>query len=125
MAALHAEGLPVPAVVASSDDAVVDGRPFVLMEMVHGDRVEPAIAAGSNPLRLASSAVEVLRRLQAVPAAKTSVWISRASKPRRSTISAFSAAARMAAPTRVRSTNRTIPAATPRQIASTRIRYAE
>src|SRR5207247_5453033 len=56
MAALHAEGLPVPAVVASSDDAVVDGRPFVLMEMVHGDRVEPAIAAGSNPLRLASSA---------------------------------------------------------------------
>src|SRR5437763_16308745 len=73
MAALHAEGLPVPAVVASSDDAVVDGRPFVLMEMVHGDRVEPAIAAGSNPLQLASSAVEVLRRLQAVPAAKTGI----------------------------------------------------
>jgi len=73
MAALHAEGLPVPAVVASSDDAVVDGRPFVLMEMVHGDRVEPAIAAGSNPLRLASSAVEVLRRLQVVPAAKTGI----------------------------------------------------
>src|SRR5438270_3647793 len=47
MAALSAQGLPVPAVVATSEDPVVDGRPFVLMEAVHGERVEGAIAAGS------------------------------------------------------------------------------
>jgi len=73
MAALHAQGLPVPAIVATSQDPVVDGRPFVLMEEVHGDRVEQAIDAGSNPLQLASSAVDVLRRFQAVPLESTGI----------------------------------------------------
>jgi aminoglycoside phosphotransferase (APT) family kinase protein len=73
MAALHEQGLPVPAIVATSPDPVIDGRPFVLMEAVNGDRVEGAIAAGSNPLRLASSAVDVLRRLQAVPFENTGI----------------------------------------------------
>jgi aminoglycoside phosphotransferase (APT) family kinase protein len=73
MAALNAQGLPVPAIVATSEEAVVDGRPFVLMEAIHGDRVEQAIDAGSNPLQLASSAVEVLRRLQAVPCENTGI----------------------------------------------------
>jgi aminoglycoside phosphotransferase (APT) family kinase protein len=73
MAALHEQGLPVPAIVATSPDPVIDGRPFVLMEAVNGDRVEGAIAAGSNPLRLASSAVDVLRRLQAVPLENTGI----------------------------------------------------
>jgi aminoglycoside phosphotransferase (APT) family kinase protein len=73
MAALHAQGLPVPAIVATSQDPVVDGRPFVLMEAVHGDRVEQAIDAGSNPLQLASSAVDVLRRFQAVPIENTGI----------------------------------------------------
>jgi aminoglycoside phosphotransferase (APT) family kinase protein len=73
MAALHAEGLPVPAVVATSADPVVDGRPYVLMEEVHGDRVEQAIDGGSNPLQLASSAVDVLRRFQAVPCERTGI----------------------------------------------------
>jgi len=67
MTALHAQGLPVPAVMATSEDPVVDGRPFVLMEAVPGDRVEQAIDTGSSPLQLAASAVDVLRRLQAVP----------------------------------------------------------
>src|SRR5205807_4967332 len=40
---------------------------------INGDRVEGAIAAGSNPLRLASSAVDVLRRLQAVPRENTGI----------------------------------------------------
>jgi len=73
MAALHAQGLPVPAIVATSQDPVVDGRPFVLMQAVDGDRVERAIDAGSNPLQLAASAVDVLRRLQAVPIANTGI----------------------------------------------------
>jgi aminoglycoside phosphotransferase (APT) family kinase protein len=59
--------------VATSENPVVDGRPFVLMEAVHGDRVEQAIDAGSTPLQLAASAVEVLRRLQAVPRENTGI----------------------------------------------------
>jgi aminoglycoside phosphotransferase (APT) family kinase protein len=73
MAALHAQGLPVPAIVATSPDPVIDGRPFVLMEAVAGDRVEQAIEAGSNPLELAASAVDVLRRFQAVPIENTGI----------------------------------------------------
>src|ERR1700694_4707238 len=57
MAALNAQGLPVPAIVATSADPVVDGRPFVLMETINGNRVEQAIDAGSNPVELASAAV--------------------------------------------------------------------
>ena len=73
MAALSAQGLPVPAIVATSQDSVVDGRPFVLMEAIKADRVEQAIDAGSNPLQLASSAVDVLRRFQAVPCENTGI----------------------------------------------------
>jgi aminoglycoside phosphotransferase (APT) family kinase protein len=73
MAALSAQGLPVPAVIATSHDPVVDGRPFVLMEAVQGDRVEQAINAGNTPLQLAAWAVDVLRRLQAVPRENTGI----------------------------------------------------
>ena len=73
MAALNAQGLPVPAIVATSEELVVDGRPFVLMEAINGDRVEQAIDAGSDPLQLASSAVDVLHRLQAVPRENTGI----------------------------------------------------
>src|SRR2546425_1306800 len=73
MPALPARGLPVPAVIATSYDPVVDGRPFVLMEAVQGDRVEQAIDAGNTPLQLAAWAVDVLRRLQAVPRENTGI----------------------------------------------------
>ena len=73
MAALYEQGLPVPSVVATSQDPVVDGRPFVLMEAIRGERVEQAIDAGSDPLQLASSAVDVLRRFQAVPCSDTGI----------------------------------------------------
>jgi aminoglycoside phosphotransferase (APT) family kinase protein len=73
MAALHQRGLPVPAIVATSEDPIVDGRPFVLMEAVPGNRVEQAIDAGSTPLQLAASAVEVLRRFQSVPCESTGI----------------------------------------------------
>ena len=73
MAALSAQGLPVPVVIATSHDPVVDGRPFVLMEAVQGDRVEQAINAGNTPLQLAAWAVDALRRLQAVPRENTGI----------------------------------------------------
>jgi len=73
MAALNAQGLPVPAIVATSAEPVVDGRPFVLMEAIRGDRVEQAIDSGSDPLDLASSAVDVLRRFQGVPCENTGI----------------------------------------------------
>ncbi|MGH7902988.1 MAG: phosphotransferase family protein [Candidatus Dormibacteraceae bacterium] len=73
MAALHAQGLPVPPVLASSAEPVVGGRPFVLMGELAGDGIEEAMSAGGDVIRLAGSAVEVLRRLQAVPAASTGI----------------------------------------------------
>ncbi len=73
MAALNVQGLPVPAIVATSEAPVVDGRPFVLMEAIRGDRVEQAIDGGSDPLQLASAAVDVLRRFQALPCENTGI----------------------------------------------------
>jgi aminoglycoside phosphotransferase (APT) family kinase protein len=72
MRALSAGGLPVPAVLAMSEEPVVDGRPFVLMEKVDGERIETVV--GSVPDRtLAESAVEVLRRLHSVPVARSGI----------------------------------------------------
>ena len=73
MAALNAQGLPVPAVLASSDESVIDGRPFVLTEALPGVRVDDAIASGSNPVDLAGAAIDVLRQLQAVPLQQTGI----------------------------------------------------
>lgn len=72
MAALHDGGLPTPAVPVISSDPVVDGRPFVLMERVAGKRIEPT-AAEQEPIAIARSAVDVLKRLQQVPIEKTGI----------------------------------------------------
>jgi aminoglycoside phosphotransferase (APT) family kinase protein len=72
MAALHAAGLPTPAIPALSADPVVDGRPFVLMEVIAGTRIEKA-ALVQRPIDIASSAVEVLKKLQALPARQTGI----------------------------------------------------
>src|SRR5256885_11622399 len=64
MQALHAQGLPVPGIIAMSAEPVVDGRPYVLMEALAGERIEAAAAGGSDPLELARSAIEVLQALQ-------------------------------------------------------------
>lgn len=68
MAALAERGLPVPAVMAVSEEPVVDGRPFVLVEWVRGDRAEPAMAR-MGPAALAASAAQALHELQAVDVA--------------------------------------------------------
>jgi aminoglycoside phosphotransferase (APT) family kinase protein len=72
MAALNAAGLPVPAVPAMSDQPVVDGRPFILMEAVDGARIEET-SKRATPSDIAASAVAVLKRLHAVPREHTGI----------------------------------------------------
>ncbi|MEP6753444.1 MAG: phosphotransferase family protein [Candidatus Dormiibacterota bacterium] len=72
MAALHAAGLPVPAIPVMSSDPVVDGRPFVLMEAVEGARIEKA-GVERDPLEIASAAVHVLKRIHALPLGQTGI----------------------------------------------------
>jgi aminoglycoside phosphotransferase (APT) family kinase protein len=72
MAALHAVGLPVPAIPVLTSDPVVDGRPFVLMEAVAGERIEKA-GVEHQPLDIARSAVDVLKRIHALPLDQTGI----------------------------------------------------
>ena len=72
MAALHGAGLPVPAILSVSSNAVIDGRPYLLMEEVSGDRIE--VAAGcEEPARLAASAIATLKRIHKVPLSATGI----------------------------------------------------
>ena len=70
MSALHAAGLPTPAVPAISTEPVIDGRPFILMEAVEGMRIEKA-AIEQKAIDIATSAVGVLKRLHALPLEQT------------------------------------------------------
>ncbi len=70
--ALHRHGLPVPAVLDMTDQPVVDGRPFYLLEAVDGDRIEKVVGTVPNE-QIAASAVEVLKQLQAVPVAESGI----------------------------------------------------
>jgi aminoglycoside phosphotransferase (APT) family kinase protein len=72
MTALHAAGLPTPAIPAMSADPVIDGRPFILMQAVDGARIERA-AAEHEALDIAASAVAVLQRLHALPLDETGI----------------------------------------------------
>jgi aminoglycoside phosphotransferase (APT) family kinase protein len=72
MAALHDAGLPTPAVPVICSDPVVDGRPFVLMERVDGTRIERT-GLEQDATDIAASAIDVLKRLQALPAEKTGI----------------------------------------------------
>lgn len=72
MSALHAAGLPVPAVPVICSDPIVDGRPFVLMERVEGVRIEEA-AIHASPRELTAGAVDVLKRMQALPPERTGI----------------------------------------------------
>jgi aminoglycoside phosphotransferase (APT) family kinase protein len=72
MAALHASGLPAPAIPILSAEPAVDGRPYVLMEAVEGTRIEKA-GVEQRPLDISASAVEVLKRLQALPLMLTGI----------------------------------------------------
>jgi aminoglycoside phosphotransferase (APT) family kinase protein len=72
MSALHDAGLPTPAIPVASTEAVIDGRPFILMEAVDGTRIEKA-ATENKALDIAASAVGILKRIQALPLDKTGI----------------------------------------------------
>ena len=72
MAALHASGLPTPAIPILSTEPAVDGRPYVLMEAVDGERIEKA-GTEQRAIDISASAVEVLKQLQALPPAVTGI----------------------------------------------------
>jgi aminoglycoside phosphotransferase (APT) family kinase protein len=72
MAALHDAGLPTPPVPIISSDPIVDGRPFILMERVEGQRIEKT-ALEEKALDIAGCAIDVLKRLQALPSEKTGI----------------------------------------------------
>ena len=72
MAALHEAGLPTPAIPAMSEEHLIDGRPFVLMESVDGTRIEEA-GARERPRDIAASAVVVLKRLHALSIEQTGI----------------------------------------------------
>ena len=72
MAALHASGLPTPAIPILSTEPAVDGRPYVLMEVVAGERIEKA-GTKQRAIDISASAVEVLKQLQALSPAVTGI----------------------------------------------------
>ena len=72
MQALREQGVPTPRILAMSDEPVIDGRPFVLMERIEGRRIE-AIAADADAEAVAGSALDVLKRMQAVPREDTGI----------------------------------------------------
>jgi aminoglycoside phosphotransferase (APT) family kinase protein len=72
MAALHEQGVPTPSIVLNCTDPVLDGRPFVLMERVDGERIEGFVQQ-VPPLEIAREAIAVLRRMQEVPVDKTGI----------------------------------------------------
>jgi aminoglycoside phosphotransferase (APT) family kinase protein len=72
MRALHQAGLPTPDVPVICDEPKIDGRPFVLMERVEGARIEKTAREHSAD-DIAASAVDVLKRLQALPLEKTGI----------------------------------------------------
>jgi aminoglycoside phosphotransferase (APT) family kinase protein len=72
MKALSEAGLPAPRILAMSDQPVVDGRPFILMEAIAGERIEKVVGTVPDQ-QLVASAVEVLQRLHALPLARTGI----------------------------------------------------
>jgi aminoglycoside phosphotransferase (APT) family kinase protein len=72
MSALHAAGIPAPAILAMSSDPVVDGRPFILMEAVDGVRIEQA-ATEHKAIDITTSAVGVLKHIHALPLVQTGI----------------------------------------------------
>ena len=71
MRALASRRLPVPRIVASCEDpAVLDGRPFILMERIAGASFREALATYGSAA-IAGATVECLRRVHAVPRAES------------------------------------------------------
>jgi aminoglycoside phosphotransferase (APT) family kinase protein len=72
MSALHGAGLPVPGVEIIEYEPVIDGRPFILMQRTEGTRIEET-GLRERPIEIATSAVEVLKKLQGLPVSKSGI----------------------------------------------------
>jgi aminoglycoside phosphotransferase (APT) family kinase protein len=72
MSALRGAGLPTPSVPLMSPEPTIDGRPFILMERVDGVRIE-STALTEKPRDIATSAIDVLKRMQALPLDQTGI----------------------------------------------------
>jgi aminoglycoside phosphotransferase (APT) family kinase protein len=70
MQALYNAGAPVPRILASSDDPVLDGRPFLVMERVDAGSVEEAVAHAS-PRAVIAAAFAAIRSVHELPANET------------------------------------------------------
>jgi aminoglycoside phosphotransferase (APT) family kinase protein len=66
MQAVKAAGLPAPGILAMDADPVLDGRPFVLMERVAGQRIEQVLGRHSDA-DIAEQSLATLKRLHQVP----------------------------------------------------------
>ncbi|MBV8087554.1 MAG: phosphotransferase family protein [Chloroflexi bacterium] len=66
MRAVRAAGLPAPGILAMDAEPVLDGRSFVLMERVVGERIEQVLGRHSDG-DIAEQSLATLRRLHEVP----------------------------------------------------------
>ncbi|MDQ6901051.1 MAG: phosphotransferase family protein, partial [Candidatus Dormibacteraeota bacterium] len=80
MQALSEAGLPVPKVIAMSEESIIDGRPFVLMAAVDGERIEKVAGLLSDEA-IARAAIEILQRMQALPLEMTGIGHEQAVTP--------------------------------------------
>jgi aminoglycoside phosphotransferase (APT) family kinase protein len=72
MTALHAQGFPVPRVLACSSEPSLDGRSFALMELTPGLTCDEAIAAYGGAA-VCEASIAVSHALAKVPLARTSL----------------------------------------------------
>ena len=72
MAALARAGLPTPAILVSSEEPVLDGRPFVVMEKVDGVRIEQAVET-SAPRELLVRAFATARAIHELTPAQAGI----------------------------------------------------
>jgi aminoglycoside phosphotransferase (APT) family kinase protein len=72
MEAVRAAGLPAPAILASAEQPVLDGRPFIVMESVVGDRIETAVTT-TAPRELLAKAFAAIRAIHELPPAATGI----------------------------------------------------
>ncbi|MDQ6636992.1 MAG: phosphotransferase family protein [Candidatus Dormibacteraeota bacterium] len=80
MQALSGGGLPVPEVIAMSEESIIDGRPFVLMAAVDGERIEKVAGLMSDE-EVALSGIEALQRIHALPLEMTGIGDEHAVTP--------------------------------------------
>jgi len=72
MRALASTAVPVPEILAASEAPVLDGRPFVLMAKVEGERLDSALEK-MTPTALMRAAFEVIDQIAEVPPADTGI----------------------------------------------------